>query len=132
MIYQIITIFDNLWNTVSNSQNEVPDRYSDAVRDLRTSYNISSDEGVLCFNLWLYSFINDKLSNQAAIILQARALGRAISDVLQITGKEKVILVGHSMGGLAAREYLQNSSHGQGNTHHRVAKLMTSGTPHST
>ena len=76
------------------------------------------------------SFINDKLSNQAAIILQARALGRAISDVLQITGKEKVILVGHSMGGLAAREYLQNSSHWQGNTHHRVAKLMTSGTPH--
>ena len=41
----------------------------------------------------------------------------------------KVILVGHSMGGLAAREYIQNSMHWlTGN--HRVAKLVTSGTPH--
>ncbi len=73
---------------------------------------------------------NNVLSNQAAIILQGRALGEAINDVLQATGKEKVILVGHSMGGLAAREYLQNSTHWQGYSHHRVAKLMTTGTPH--
>ena len=76
------------------------------------------------------TYTNPRLSNQAAIILQARALGEAINDVLLQTGKEKVILVGHSMGGLAAREYLQNNTHWQGYSHHRVAKLMTTGTPH--
>ena len=76
-------------------------------------------------------FENNKLSNQAAIILQGRALGEAIDNVLQATGKEKVILVGHSMGGLAAREYVQNSTHWQGNSDHRVAKIVTSGTPHA-
>ena len=68
-------------------------------------------------------------SNKAAIILGGRALGMAIDNVLNVTGKEKVILMGHSMGGLNAREYLQNSSHWIGSTH-RVAKLVTSGTPH--
>ena len=69
------------------------------------------------------------LSNQAAITKQGYALGIAINSVLNATGKNKVILVGHSMGGLAAREYIQNSSHWIGNSH-RVAKLVTSGTPH--
>ena len=69
------------------------------------------------------------LSNQAAIILQGRALGEAIDMVLQQTGTDKVILMGHSMGGLAAREYIQNSSHWLSSSH-RVAKLITSGTPH--
>jgi pimeloyl-ACP methyl ester carboxylesterase len=68
-------------------------------------------------------------SNKAAIILGGRALGMAIDNVLNVTGKEKVILMGHSMGGLNAREYLQDSSHWIGSTH-RVAKLVTSGTPH--
>ena len=71
----------------------------------------------------------DVLSNQAAIILQGRALGEAIDMVLQQTGTDKVILMGHSMGGLAAREYIQNPSHWLSNSH-RVAKLITSGTPH--
>ena len=72
---------------------------------------------------------NTRLSNQAAITVQGEALGIAIDEILTITGKEKVILMGHSMGGLAAREYLQNSSHWF-SSDHRVAKLITSGTPH--
>ncbi|MFT4801111.1 MAG: pimeloyl-ACP methyl ester carboxylesterase [Flavobacteriaceae bacterium] len=68
-------------------------------------------------------------SNQSAIIKQGYALGIAIDKVLDSTGKDKVILMGHSMGGLAAREYIENSSHWKTNTH-RVAKLITSGTPH--
>ena len=69
-------------------------------------------------------------SNQAAVIKQGKAIGIAIDKVLNATGKNKVILVGHSMGGLAAREYIQNSSHWLTGSH-RVAKLVTSGTPHS-
>ena len=68
-------------------------------------------------------------SNQSGIYKQGEAIGMAISKVLQSTGKSKVILVGHSMGGVACREYLQNEEH-WGAASHRVAKLLTSGSPH--
>ncbi|MCB9308931.1 MAG: HYR domain-containing protein [Lewinellaceae bacterium] len=77
-------------------------------------------------------------SNESAAFKQGYALGKAIERVLLATSKEKVILVGHSMGGLAIREYLQrrtgnsptwwvnqNVSNG-----HQVAKVFTVGTPH--
>ncbi len=51
-------------------------------------------------------------------------LARRIDEVLSETGADKLILVGHSMGGLVARAYLQ--SHGEV----RVASLVTLGTPH--
>ena len=69
-------------------------------------------------------------SNQAAIVKQGKALQAAIGHVLNKTGSDKVILVGHSMGGLASREYLQNSSFWQTDGRHHVAKLLTIGTPH--
>ncbi|MGB6066357.1 MAG: alpha/beta fold hydrolase, partial [Desulfomonilaceae bacterium] len=69
-------------------------------------------------------------SNQSAIVKQGKALQSAIKHVLDKTGAGKVILVGHSMGGLAAREYLQNSSDWQTDGTHHVAKLLTIGTPH--
>tara|TARA_B100000767_G_scaffold41409_1_gene35096 strand:- start:116 stop:2581 length:2466 start_codon:yes stop_codon:yes gene_type:complete len=69
-------------------------------------------------------------SNQSSITKQGAALGLMINEVLEITGKDKVILMGHSMGGLCSREYIQNDSHWQGNSNHRVAKLITTGTPH--
>lgn len=70
------------------------------------------------------------LSEQQAIVKQGTALRLAIHDVLQKTGRDKVILMGHSMGGLAAREYLQNSYNWQPDGKHHVAKLATTGTPH--
>ena len=68
-------------------------------------------------------------SNQAGIYKQAEAIGMAIDEILDATGCSKVILLGHSMGGVACRQYLQNNDHWQGTTH-RVAKLVTSGSPH--
>ena len=52
------------------------------------------------------------------------------------TGKTKVILVGHSMGGLAAREYLQGLARFDENSSRisyrdDVAQLITVGTPHN-
>lgn len=71
------------------------------------------------------------LSNEAAIAKQGVALTRAIQQVMDITGRDKVILMGHSMGGLCAREYLQNPSNWtEPNINHHVAKLITTGTPH--
>lgn len=70
------------------------------------------------------------LSNQSAIAKQGAALQKAIERILTITGKDKVILVGHSMGGLASREYVQNESNWQADNKHHVAKILTLGTPH--
>lgn len=70
------------------------------------------------------------LSNQAAIVKQGVAVGDAIEVILNETDKNKVILFGHSMGGLAAREYLQNPSIWQNDGQHHIAKLITSGSPH--
>jgi triacylglycerol lipase len=51
-------------------------------------------------------------------------LARRIAAVLAETGAERLLLVGHSMGGLVARAYLQR--HGAA----RVERLVTLGTPH--
>lgn len=86
-------------------------------------------------------FFNDYFdqSNQAAIYKQGYALNKMIQEVLDFTGAEKVILVGHSMGGLCIREYLQRTN--ENNMHinwidpttpdgHKVARVATFGTPH--
>jgi pimeloyl-ACP methyl ester carboxylesterase len=74
---------------------------------------------------------SDVLSNESAIAKQGVALNIAIQIVLQKTGKDKVIIMGHSMGGLCGREYLQNPSIWiEPNVNHHVAKLITTGTPH--
>jgi pimeloyl-ACP methyl ester carboxylesterase len=70
------------------------------------------------------------LSNQSAIAKQGYSLKDIIMAVMQLTGKDKVVLMGHSMGGLASREYLQNSSNWQLDGLHHIAKLATTGTPH--
>lgn len=72
----------------------------------------------------------DVLSNESAIVKQGIAVNIAIQIVLQKTGRDKVVLMGHSMGGLASREYLQNPSNWQPDGKHHVAKLVTTGTPH--
>jgi pimeloyl-ACP methyl ester carboxylesterase len=80
------------------------------------------------------------LSNQESILKQAVALSAAVQEVLARTGAPKVILVTHSMGGLAARTYLQWGRTSQQSIGtlwaeavpggHHVAKLVTLGTPH--
>lgn len=73
---------------------------------------------------------NQVQSNQSAVVKQGRAIRDAIIRVRQLTGRDKVILMGHSMGGLAAREYLQNTNLWLPDGNHHVAKLVTTGTPH--
>jgi PKD repeat protein/pimeloyl-ACP methyl ester carboxylesterase len=73
---------------------------------------------------------SDVRSNQSAVVKQGWAIQDAVSRVLEFSGAEKVILVGHSMGGLAGREYLQDPDNWQPDGEHHVAKLLTIGTPH--
>ncbi len=79
-------------------------------------------------------------SNQSSAEKQGYAVGRAIDAILAANpGKEKVILIGHSMGGFGSREYLQRYENGAPTwwvdpadpvNGHKVAKLVTVGTPH--
>ena len=52
------------------------------------------------------------------------AIERAVTELLVRTGAPAVALIGHSMGGLAARAYLRR--HGSA----RISALVTIGTPH--
>jgi triacylglycerol lipase len=54
----------------------------------------------------------------------AEGIARRIDEVLAATGAPQLILVGHSMGGLASRAYLRR--HGVA----KVARLVTLGSPH--
>jgi len=54
----------------------------------------------------------------------ADGLARRIEEICAATGADKLVMLAHSMGGLAARAYLRK--HGA----RRVAKLITLGTPH--
>jgi len=90
-------------------------------------------------------FFNDYFdqSNGSAIYKQGYALRAAIAEIINFTQKDKVILVGHSMGGLAIREYLQRTVDGTPDSEHlwwvesqdslaghHIARVVTTGTPH--
>lgn len=61
----------------------------------------------------------------ASIDAHAECLRRRVHEVLEASGAQRLILVAHSMGGLAARAYL--AAHGA----RCVARLVTLGTPHA-
>ncbi|MFI6145324.1 alpha/beta fold hydrolase [Streptomyces sp. NPDC051109] len=56
----------------------------------------------------------------------ARHLARRVEELCERTGQERVDLVGHSLGGLVGRYYVQRLGGGA-----RVRTLVTLGTPHS-
>lgn len=78
-------------------------------------------------------------NNEASVYKQGYAVRRAIEAVLDANpGSEKVILVGHSMGGMAGREYLQRTDDNgdpawwvdpSSPDGHKVAKFATLGSP---
>ena len=81
-------------------------------------------------NLWFEDDLFDEmLSNQSAIAKQGVAIGKSVEMILAKTGRDKVILLGHNMGGLATK-YLQNTDNWQSDGLPHVAKLTTTGTPH--
>ncbi|MFA6600031.1 MAG: alpha/beta fold hydrolase [Candidatus Omnitrophota bacterium] len=77
-------------------------------------------EGILPATMYTVTFSN----NQMAIVKQGRELAEVIKKVREITGSSKVILIGHSMGGLAAREYLQSDYY-----QHDVRSYISFATP---
>lgn len=125
--------FDFCLNADGNNTTTNKNFYPTAGADIAAfeSAVINGDYYYVNFNVKVDgSFNTDVLSNQSAIAKQGAAVKKAVERVLQLTGKDKVILVGHSMGGLASREYIQNATNWQSDNRHHVAKLLTIGTPH--
>ena len=118
----------------STNQNLYPTSGGDIALYTQSSTLVSADYYSINFDVGIDGSYNpagssnDVLSNQQAITKQGLAVAYAIQAILQVTGRDKVILMGHSMGGLAAREYLQNWSQSDGL--HHIGKLATTGTPH--
>lgn len=71
------------------------------------------------------NLINEQ-SNQKSILTYAQRLGDVVELVRYRTGRDKVNIVAHSMGGLVAREYIKNYS-GESS----VNKLIMIGTPNN-
>ncbi len=75
-------------------------------------------------------------SNESASKKRGYAVGKAIGRILAANpGKDKVIVAGHSMGGVDIREYLQRTENGthpwwQPDGQHHVARVITAGAPH--
>lgn len=125
--------FDFCLNADSNNNTANKNFYPTAGADIaafETTILSNADYYYVNFNVDPNGAIGTTtLSNQAAIAKQGVAIKKVIDRVLALTGKDKVILAGHSMGGLASREYIQNPSNWQADGKHHVAKLLTAGTP---
>ncbi len=68
--------------------------------------------------------INFSHENQLSFDAQGYQLKIAIDEIKKITGISDYILIGHSMGGLASRAYIQNEET------QNIKKLITLDTPH--
>ena len=71
-------------------------------------------------NLFDMNFSNN---NDISFFAQGIELQQAVKKILEVTGAEGVYVVAHSMGGLAARVYLQFFND------HKIRGLITIGTP---
>ncbi|KAF0130022.1 MAG: esterase/lipase/thioesterase [Bacteroidetes bacterium] len=93
-------------------------------------FNITVERGILgtlpAFHLGGGSLVynHSNQGNQADIAKQGYGLKLAIDKIKLQTGSDTVILVGHSMGGLACREYIRSYYNND------VAKIITIGSPH--
>jgi len=68
--------------------------------------------------------VNFSNNNQLTYDAQGAQLKEAIDDISNILDIDEYILIGHSMGGLASRAYIQNE------TTQNISKLITINTPH--
>ncbi len=116
----------------SDADNQVASLTTDIIDYTATSSLTDADFYLVNFDVNPNgtAFGNTVLSNQAAVYKQGIAMKKAINHVLTATGAEEVIVLVHSMGGLATRQYIQNPSLWQPDGKHHIAKLATLGTPH--
>ena len=112
--------FDQLWNDafdLDNSNEEDKDlwHYFKGIRSMLRSKG--------------FEVFHTRVPWAASVEERARALRKNIAEILQQSGKAKINIIAHSMGGLDARHMLFNDRY-EGNIHERIASLTTISTPH--
>ena len=115
---------NNLRFRLNDDNNNSTSNYIYDYRDVTYEPDLRNCDG------YIVDFDFGTNGNQSAIFKQGLAIRDAIKHVRKVTGADKVVLMGHSMGGLAARDYLQDQTKWQSDGQHHVAKLVTVGTPH--
>ena len=78
------------------------------------------------WNTSYYTVNTIQESLEGDITIYAQRFGKIVERIKQITGKEKVIIVAHSMGGLVTRKYMTLNQE----CWDSVYKILTVGTPH--
>ena len=85
-------------------------------------------------NLYVMNFSDafEPMPSQSLTLAeQGQEVGRIVEEILETNpGAHSVTLIGHSMGGLAARSYLQGLATGGVTYQGGVSQLVTVGTPH--
>ena len=76
------------------------------------------------YNVWQFEYADSIRGTPDTLTIYAERLGQAIERVSKLTGKNTASLIGYSMGGIIARQYI---AHGGKS---RVNKLLTLATPH--
>ena len=112
--------FDQLWSDVfdvDNSDTEEKDQwhYFKGIRTmlLKKGYNV----------------FHSNVSWAAGVEKRADNLLGNLQNILEMTQKEKINIIAHSMGGLDARHMMFNDRN-YGKIHERIASLTTISTPH--
>jgi hypothetical protein len=98
--------------------NEIGSNYLGVTRGGLNSTALPHIGGSLIYNL-------SNESNQASIAKQGWGLKLALDYIKTFSVRDTFIVVGHSMGGLTAREYIRSNYY-----QNDIAKLVTVGTPH--
>ena len=113
-VFDIIRIGDELMEVIGiNPDNEL----------VVNRGKISTKSSIHLVHDFVYNLSTE--GNQASIAKQGWGLKLAVDAIKAKTNAKKVILVGHSMGGLAAREYIQSDYY-----ENDVVNIITIGTPH--
>jgi pimeloyl-ACP methyl ester carboxylesterase len=76
------------------------------------------------YNVWQFEYADSIRGTPDTLSIYAARLGQAIDRISGITGKDTASLIGYSMGGIVARQYIANGGKS------RVNKLLTLATPH--
>jgi pimeloyl-ACP methyl ester carboxylesterase len=76
------------------------------------------------YNVWQFEYADSIRGTPDTLTIYAERLGQAIDRISEFTGKNSASLIGYSMGGIIARQYIANGGKS------RVNKLLTLATPH--
>jgi pimeloyl-ACP methyl ester carboxylesterase len=122
------------WTVMTSSLSGVnPARYGTAVTRLTASTSFPGQDATR--KLFTIDFLgptggaDPREAAQVSIAAKAIELKRVINEIKRITGQPKVIVVGHSLGGLVARWYIQRGA-GTAPYEGDVAALATIDSPH--